>query len=331
MTSLFFYGDTVLNYIKIAEIEMRNEASAISEAINYLDENFNMAVESIYNCKGKVVVSGMGKMGIIARKLAATFSSTGTTSIFLHAAEGNHGDLGMITPNDTVIILSYSGQTAEILSMIPYLKFIKVPIISITGNIKSQLAKQSDIILNCKVKKEYEPFGIVPTASTTVALSIGNALAIALLKLKNFQETDFAKFHPGGAIGKKLLLKVKDLMHIKDENPVVSENENMDKVILQMTSKGLGCTSLIDKEGVLSGIITDGDLRRIISIDKDFLTKPAIKFMTKSPKTIKEDELAITALNTMEKYKITMLPVTDDKNKPIGIIHMHDLIQAGIL
>ncbi len=320
-----------MNYLEIAKKEMKNEATAILEAMENLDGSFDKAIEFILNCKGKIIVSGMGKMGIIARKIAATLSSTGTTAIFLHAAEGNHGDLGMITKDDVIIILSYSGQTSEVLSMIPYIKFINIPLISITGNKDSQLAKQSDIVLNCRVKKEYEPFGIVPTASTTVALSVGNALAITLLKTKNFQEDDFAKFHPGGAIGKKLLLKVEDLMHSGNENPVVSENVTMDKVILEMTSKGLGCTSLTDSSGFLKGIITDGDLRRIISKDKDFLTKKAKLFMTASPKSVKKEQLAVAALNIMEKYKITMLPVIDNENKPIGMIHMHDLIQAGII
>ncbi len=320
-----------MNYLEIAKKEMKNEATAILEAMENLDGSFDKAIEFILNCKGKIIVSGMGKMGIIARKIAATLSSTGTTAIFLHAAEGNHGDLGMITKDDVIIILSYSGQTSEVLSMIPYIKFINIPLISITGNKDSQLAKQSDIVLNCRVKKEYEPFGIVPTASTTVALSVGNALAITLLKTKNFQEDDFAKFHPGGAIGKKLLLKVEDLMHSGNENPVVSENVTMDKVILEMTSKGLGCASLTDSSGFLKGIITDGDLRRIISKDKDFLTKKAKLFMTASPKSVKKEQLAVAALNIMEKYKITMLPVIDNENKPIGMIHMHDLIQAGII
>ncbi len=310
---------------------MENEANAIKEASGRLDKNFDKIINAILNCKGKIVVSGMGKMGIIAKKIAATFSSTGTTAIFLHAAEANHGDLGMIDKNDVVMILSYSGQTAEILSMLPYFKFIGVKVISITGNTQSQLAKQSDFVLDCRVKKEYEPFGIVPTASTTVALSLGNAIAITLLKLKDFKETDFAKFHPGGAIGKKLLLKVKDLMHSGEKNPVLSEDAQMDKVIIEMTSKGLGCSAFVNKDNILTGIITDGDLRRIISKDINFLNKKAIDFMTKNPKSIFADELAVNALNIMEKYKITMLPVVDKENRPIGMLHMHDLIAAGII
>ncbi len=320
-----------LNYLQIAKKEMKNEADAILEASKQLDENFNKTIDVILACKGKIVVSGMGKMGIIAKKIAATLASTGTTAIFLHAAEGNHGDLGMINKSDVIVILSYSGQTSEILSMIPYLKFIGVKIIAITGNRDSQLAKQSDIVLSCRVKKEYEPFGIVPTASTTVALSIGNAIAITLLKLKNFNAEDFAKFHPGGAIGKKLLLKVRDLMHSGEKNPVLSEDAKMDKVILEMTSKGLGCTSFINKEKILTGIITDGDLRRIISKDSDFLKKEAKEFMTKNPKFVLGEDLAVKALNIMEEYKITMLPVVDSESRPIGMIHMHDLITAGII
>ena len=310
---------------------MQNEASAILDAAKRIDNQIKAVVELLFNCKGKTVVSGMGKMGIIARKISATLTSTGTTSIFLHAAEGNHGDLGMLTKDDVIIILSYSGQTSEILSMIPYLKFLKIPMISITGNINSALAKHSDFVLNCNVKKEYEPFGIVPTASTTVALSIGNAISIALLKKRNFQEDDFAKFHPGGAIGKKLLLKVDDLMHKDENNPVLNQNVKMDKVLIEMTSKGLGCTNLVDENGYLTGIITDGDLRRIITKDKNFLIRKAADFMSKNPKSITKEALAVKALNIMEDFKITVLPVIDNHNKTLGIIHMHDLINAGII
>lgn len=320
-----------MDIVKFIKKEMRNEASAISESATKIDNQVKSIVNLLLECKGKTVLSGMGKMGIIARKISATLTSTGTTSIFLHAAEGNHGDLGMLTKGDIIIILSYSGQTSEILSMIPYLKFLNIPIIAITGQINSSLAKYADFVLDCSVKKEYEPFGIVPTASTIVALSIGNAISTALLKKRSFKEDDFARFHPGGSIGKKLLLKVKDLMHKDKENPLLLQNAKMDEVLIEMTSKGLGCTNLVDENNFLTGIITDGDLRRIITKDKDFLTKQATDFMTKSPKTTTPSTLAIRALEIMETFKITMLPVIDKDNKSLGIIHMHDLINAGII
>ena len=219
--------------------EMLFEADAIKLAAEKIDENVKLAVDILLNCKGKIVVSGMGKTGLIGRKISATLASTGTTSIFLHAAEGLHGDLGIISPEDVFLAISYTGNTSELVSLIPYVKFNKIPIIAITGNKNSELAKNADVVLDCFVPKEYEPFGLVPTSSTTVALAIGDALAITLIRKKNFQINDFAKFHPGGTIGKKLLLKVKDLMHINDENPVVTSDVLFSEALLVMTSKVL--------------------------------------------------------------------------------------------
>lgn len=320
-----------MNIIKIIKNELNLEAEAIKQIADKIDENAQKAVDLLFNCKGKVIVTGMGKTGIIARKIAATLSSTGTTSIFLHAAEGIHGDLGILQENDVVIVVSYSGNTPEVVSIIPYIKFNKIPIIALTGNLKSKLAKSADVVIDCFVPKEYEPFGLVPTASTTVALALGDALAVALLKKRNFKESDFAKFHPGGTIGKKMIFRVSDLMHEGNKNPVVNDNVKMDKVILEMTSKGLGCTNVINKEGKLIGIVTDGDLRRFLSKGYTDLNIIVTDAMTKYPKNTSPNTLAVDALNLMEDNKITMLPVIDENGKSIGMLHMHDLIDAGVV
>ncbi|MCK4311776.1 MAG: KpsF/GutQ family sugar-phosphate isomerase [Candidatus Cloacimonetes bacterium] len=320
-----------MDLIEIVKKELNLEAEAINKIAERIDENIIKAIDILYNCKGKVVVTGMGKTGIIARKIAATLSSTGTTSIFLHAAEGIHGDLGILQKDDVVIAVSTSGNTQELISIIPFIKFMKIPIISITGNKQSQLAKNSDVVIDCYVPKEYEPFGLVPTASTTVTLAIGDAIAVALLKKRDFKETDFAKFHPGGTIGKKLIYKVDDLMHTGDKNPIVENNVKMDKVILEMTSKGLGCTNVIDENGKLVGIVTDGDLRRFLAKGITDLNVLVLEAMTVNPKSVNPETLAVDALNLMEENKITMLPVVDKENIPVGMLHMHDLIDAGVV
>jgi len=316
---------------EIVRKELELEAKAIQMAASRLDDSVEKVVELLYNCAGKVIVTGMGKTGIIARKIAATLSSTGTTAIFLHAAEGIHGDLGILNKNDVVIAISYSGNTEELVSIIPYIKFNKIPIIALTGNLDSQLANNSEVVVNCQIPKDYEPFGLVPTASTTVALALGDAIAVALLKKRNFNESDFAKYHPGGTIGKKLIIRVKDLMHSDDGNPIVSEGVLMDKVILEMTSKGLGCTGVISSDGILTGLVTDGDLRRVLGIPGNVLVRKVEEVMTTDPLSVKENTLAVEALTQMEDHKITMLPVVDDDHKPVGMLHMHDLINAGVV
>lgn len=318
---------------EIIKQELLLAAKALSETAEKLNPHaLQKAFELIINCQGKVVLTGLGKTGIIARKISATLSSTGTTSIFLHAADGVHGDIGMIQENDVVIAVSNSGSTKELLAVITYTKFIKVPIIALTGNIISPLADSSDVVLDCSVPKEYEPFGLVPTASTTVALAVGDALAVALLKHKNFEEKDFAKFHPGGTIGKKLLLRVSDLMHSGNTLPLVVSDQKMPEVIMEMTSKKLGCTAVIDDKGHLVGMITDGDLRRQLQIKQNkLLDYTAAECMTIHPKHAHPEDLAVNALNLMESHKITMLPVVDAEKHPVGMLHMHDLIQAGII
>lgn len=319
-----------MNVIEFVKEQMRLEADAITKAIENINESVIKAIDLLYDCKGKVVVTGMGKTGIIARKIAATLASTGTTSIYLHPAEGVHGDLGMIQDNDVVIAISNTGNTQEILAIIPYLKFNNIPLIALTGNMQSVLATNSEVAINCSAPKEYEPFGLVPTASTTVALSIGDALAVALLKRRDFKVSDFAMFHPGGTIGKKLLLKVGDIMHKGDNNPIVGNRVTMQEVILEMTSKGLGCTNVVDN-GKLIGIVTDGDLRRFLQTGDIDIHKNVTEVMTRNPKSIKSDMLAVEAINIMEAFKITMLPVVDDEDKPVGLLHMHDLIKSGVI
>lgn len=320
-----------MDIIKFIKNELNLEAKAIKQVADRIDSNIEKAIDLIFNCHGKVVVTGIGKTGIIARKIASTLVSTGTTAIFLHAAEGIHGDLGLLEDNDVVIAISNSGNTDELTSIVPFIKFRKIPIIALTGNPKSQLAENANVIIDCFVPKEYEPFGLVPTSSTTVALAVGDAMAIALLKKKNFNKEDFAEYHPGGTIGKKLIYKIDDLMHKGDKNPIVQQNETLNKAIIEMTSKGLGCTNIVNKTGKLIGIITDGDLRRILEKGIMDLNLPVIDVMIKDPMSLPPDKLAIDALNMMEDNKITMLPIVDEDNKPVGMLHMHDLINAGVV
>jgi len=320
-----------MDIVKFIKDELNLEAKAIREVAERIDSKIEHAIDLLFNCNGKVVVTGMGKAGIIARKIAATLVSTGTTAIFLHAAEGIHGDLGLLDDNDVVIAVSNSGNTNELTSIIPYIKFRKIPIIALTGNLKSQLAKNATVPIDCFVPKQYEPFGLVPTSSTTVALAVGDAIAVALLKKRNFNEEDFAKFHPGGTIGKKLICKIEDLMHSEKSNPIVDDKAKMNKAIIEMTSKGLGCTNVIGTDGKLVGIITDGDLRRMIEKGITDLNINVTEVMIKSPRSMHPKELAVDALNFMEENKITMLPIVDDDNIPVGMLHMHDLINAGVV
>ncbi len=320
-----------MNILETIRKELNLEAEAIRMASERLGENVEKAVKLLQNCRGKIVVTGMGKTGIIARKVAATLASTGSTAIFLHAAEGLHGDLGMLSRDDVVIAISNTGNTQELVSILPYMKFLKVPIIAFTGNLESRLAEASDVVIDCGVPKEYEPLGLVPTSSTTVALAMGDAIAIALLRKRDFSEEDYARFHPGGTIGKKLLLRVEDLMHTGERNPKVDSGVSMQEVIVEMTAKGLGCTGIVDEDDKLLGIITDGDLRRIMQKGGNVLQFKAVECMTARPKRLHPATFAVDALNMMEDNKITMLPVVDDDGRQVGMLHMHDLIQAGVV
>lgn len=306
------------------------EYKAVKALIDRLDESFVAAIELLYQCKGRVIVTGIGKSGFIGKKISATLSSTGTPTFFLHAAEGLHGDIGIVTPDDVVIAISNSGNTEEILNLIPFFKRFGVKIIALIGDRESPLAKNSDIILDTSVEKEACPMNLAPTASTTAALAMGDAIAVVLLKKKNFRKEDFAIFHPGGRLGKSLLLRVKDLMHIGEAHPVVEKKVLLKDAIFEMTSKGLGITSVVDGKGMLVGIVSDGDLRRIFERESNALMLPVESLMTKNPKVISEDLLAVEALRIMEDRSITSLIVVDGENRAHATIHIHDILKAGV-
>ncbi|MDA2931508.1 KpsF/GutQ family sugar-phosphate isomerase [Acidobacteria bacterium AH-259-O06] len=301
------------------------EAEAIASLIPRLAESFDRALELLANCQGRVVLTGMGKSGIICRKIAATLSSTGTPSLFLHPAEAIHGDLGMLTSGDVVLGLSNSGETEEIVKLLGTIKRLGIPLISMLGNTDSTIARSSDLVLDVGVNQEACPFGLAPTASTTAALALGDALAIALCEEKGFRVDDFARLHPGGRLGKRLA-KVGELMHRGDQIPKVSMETRMDEVIYEMSRKGLGITSVVEDDDRLVGVISDGDLRRLLQREREeVLSRTAGQCMTKHPVTISQDDLATSSLYLMEQRKITSLMVTDASGKIIGVVHLHDL------
>ncbi len=318
--------------LDIARKVLRIEADAISALIERLDNKFEKAVEIIYKSKGRVVVTGMGKSGLIGKKIAATLASTGTPAFFLHPAEASHGDLGMVTHEDVIIAISNSGETEELVNLIPFLKRFNVHLISMTGNPNSILAKAADVDLDISIEEEACPMGVVPTASTTTALAMGDALVVALLIKRGLKEEDFAMFHPGGSLGKKLLIRVKDLMHTGDSVPVVLPHISMTEAVVVISSKRLGVTIVADEEKKILGIITDGDLRRgIQKWGKSFFELKTKEVMTKNPKMISGDELAAKALSIMENYSITSLIVPDEGGRVKGIIHLHDILKKGIV
>lgn len=306
------------------------ESEAVLQLLERINENFSKAVELIYNSKGRVVFTGMGKSGLIARKIVATLNSTGTASIFMHPTDALHGDLGMVRKDDIVILISKSGKTEELINLIPMFKRIGVPIIGMLGELNSKIAKDCDIVLDISVKEEACPYDLAPTSSTTVSLVMGDALAIALLEMKGFTANDFAMLHPGGSLGKRLSLKISEIMYAGKDVPIVSENANLKDAILEITSKRLGTTCVVNENGVLTGIITDGDLRRLLEKTDEIKNLKAIDVMTKNPKTITKDLLASFALQLMEKYNITSLIVIDSQKKPEGMVHLHDLVKLGL-
>ncbi|HID79424.1 MAG TPA: KpsF/GutQ family sugar-phosphate isomerase [Aquificales bacterium] len=317
-----------MDILKIAEEVIDIEIEQLKRLKSCLNENFERAVEIVLSCNGKVVLTGIGKSGIIAKKISATLSSTGTPSFFLHPAEALHGDLGMVSKGDVVIAISNSGQSQEVLAMLPYFKRLGIPVIAVTNNPQSELAKRSDVVLNLCVEKEACPMDLVPTSSTTNTLVLGDALALTVMKLRGFSEQDFGLRHPAGSLGRKLKT-VADLGHFEPkEIPIVHENTSMKEVVLEISSKGFGATAVVNDEGKLVGIITDGDLRRFVQRGGDFNRDRAKDVMTKNPKTITADRLAMEALKLMEDYKITVLIVVDEQNRPIGIIHIHDIMRG---
>ena len=313
---------------------LKMEADAILELVPRINGQFTAAVEMILACPGRTVITGMGKSGIIGRKMAATLASTGTPSFYLHPAEGIHGDLGMVTADDVVIALSNSGETGEILHILPSLRRIGAKIIAMVGNPNSSLGKNADVVLDVGVSKEACPLGLAPTSSTTAALAFGDALAVALLSKRKFTADQFAVFHPGGSLGRKLLMTVADVMHAGDENPLVKGDMKVQDALFIITDKGLGAVSVVDDENKMIGVLTDGDIRRGLSQGFSFLTRPVTELMTKAPKTITQDKLAAEALHLMESNKprpITVLPVIDADKHVIGLLHMTDLVRQGVV
>jgi arabinose-5-phosphate isomerase len=306
------------------------EAQALQMLGKRLDQSFVEAVQMLAGCRGKVVLTGIGKSGIICRKIAATLASTGTPALFLHPTEGLHGDLGVLSLEDMIIAVSYSGITEELIKIIPSLKRQGLSLLTLTGNLSSELARCSDLALDISIDQEACPLGLAPTASTTVTLALGDALAAALLAVKGFKAEDFALRHPGGALGRRLLLKVSDIMHTGDKIPYISERITLREALFEMTGKGLGVTGFFDSNGMLSGVLTDGDLRRLFSSFSNPLELPVYNVMTRNPKTISPEALAASALKMMEQSKITSLFV-EETGSVIGIIHLHDLLKAGIL
>jgi arabinose-5-phosphate isomerase len=315
---------------KIAKQVLAVEAKAIKDLLPRINRNFDQAVDLIARCKGRVVITGMGKPGLIGRKISATMASLGIPSLFLHPAEAVHGDLGRVTNQDIVIAISNSGQTEEMTKLLPIIKKIGVRLIGFTGNLKSVLAEYSDVVLNVGVKKEACPFNLAPTASTTATLAMGDALAVAVLQKKGFKIEDYAFYHPGGSLGKKLLT-VKDLMRKGPQNPIVSENSKVKTVLLHITKSRAGSATIVNKKRKVVGIFTDGDLRRHIETETDILSCSVFKVMTKNPVTIHKNKLAVEALKVLKEKKIDEIPVVDDYKRPIGLLDVQDLLKAGIV
>jgi arabinose-5-phosphate isomerase len=317
--------------LDIAKKVLKTEAEAVHALIGRLNSDFEKAVDILFESKGRVVVSGMGKSGLVGKKIAATLASTGTPAFFLHPAEASHGDLGMVTVRDVIIAISNSGETDELTGLIPFLKRFGIKLISMTGNPGSSLSKASDVTLDVSVIEEACPMGIVPTASTTATMAMGDAIAVALLVKRGLNEKDFAFFHPSGTIGKRLFITVKDLMHTGDRLPVVSVDTPMSRAVIEMSSKRLGHTIVIDRDKRITGVITDGDVRRgLEKWRRKFFEMTAEKIMTKRPKTISGEELAAKALSVMEGRSITALVIPDAAGRPVGIIHLHDILKQGI-
>lgn len=319
-----------MQYIKSARQVIEIEHQAIATLLTRLDTNFTKACELIQHCKGRIVVLGLGKSGHIGNKIAATLASTGTPAFAVNAGEASHGDFGMITNGDVVIAISNSGRTMEIIRLLPLLKKLKVPLISLTGNEKSELAQAADVNLDVSVEREACPLGLAPTASTTATLVMGDALAIALLEARGFTEKDFAFSHPGGSLGKRLLLTVEDLMLTGEQVPKININANLHDTILEISKKRLGMTCVVDQHDKLAGIFTDGDMRRTFEKGLALNEVKIQEVMSRSPKTIKPDRPAIEALDIMNAKSITSLVVCDKTNHPVGVIHMHDILRAGV-
>ena len=317
-------------FLKLARETLKIEIAGLEELSKRLDNKFEKAVDLLYDCKGKVILAGMGKSGLIAQKIAATLTSTGTPSLFLHAGESSHGDLGIITRHDVAITFSYSGETAEVLQMIGHVNALGIPMIAITGNPSSTLAKTSSVHLSVAVDKEACPLGLAPTASSTATLALGDALAMCLLEKRQFSEDDFAVFHPGGSLGRKLTVRTKDVMFEGDMLPVVPEKMLMRDAMNVLSQKNLGIIVAVNQHGKVSGVFTTGDLMRLLEKEKNFLEKPLLDYASSKPKTVTPDVLAAKALHIMETHSITCLVVTDPENSPIGIAQIYSVLRSGV-
>ncbi|MBB1295321.1 MULTISPECIES: KpsF/GutQ family sugar-phosphate isomerase [unclassified Pseudoalteromonas] len=322
---------TQLNFIEQGKRVLEIERQALLDITQYLDENFNQACQLMYQCHGRIIVVGMGKSGHIGNKIAATLASTGTPAFFVHPGEASHGDLGMITRDDVVMLISNSGETSEVLNIIPVIKRIGAKMIAMTGNPESSMANWADAHVCIKVSQEACPLGLAPTASTTATLAMGDAIAVALLETRGFTADDFALSHPGGSLGKRLLLCLKDIMHSGPATPMINDKQCIKDALIEMSAKGLGMTAIVDDTGQLAGLFTDGDLRRILEQRMDIHSTLISTVMTRSCTTATADMLAAEALNIMENKRINGLIVVDDKHHPIGALNMQDLLKAGVL
>ena len=315
--------------LKKAKEVLQIEAEGISRVLDRLDNRFVEMIDLIFACRGRVIVTGIGKSGIVARKIVATLNSTGTPSLFLHPVEAMHGDLGMVVAEDVVIALSNSGETDELNLLIPSIKRIGCPLIALTGHVDSTLGRQSDIAIDVGVEREACPLGLAPTASTTALLAVGDALAVTLLDKRQFKSSDFRRFHPGGSLGQRLSVKVREIMLTGKKIPMVSRGETMGRAIEEINEKHLGATLVVEEDRMLVGIITDGDIRRSLLGEEALYGRPVEEVMTKDPKTLGSEALASNALGIMEKHQITVLPIVNPVNKVRGVLHLHDILGKG--
>ncbi len=330
-TSFKIMTDQYKTIVDTARKVLKTESDSIAALVDRIGKTFVDTVNLLDDCQGKVILTGIGKSGLIGMKISGTLSSLGIPSVFLHASEASHGDVGIISRGDIIIAISHSGETEEILKILPTFNRLNCPLVTLTGNLNSTLAQKSDHTLDVSIKDEACPLGLVPTASTTAALAMGDALAMALMEKKGFKAEEFARFHPGGSLGRKLLTTVNDVMHTGDEVPKVKEESHIYTVLSEMTRKRMGCTIVTDDKDCIKGIITDGDLRRLIEAKKDISETVARDIMGKKPKTISPDSMGAKAVQVMEEHSITCLIASENGRKIDGIIHLHDLLKAGVV